>query len=137
MGERSPGVNGKNLLSTSDPVRAEHPTMWPAPRSGRRDSSGTTHPTGPANHPRPMGDNLWITGRRTVGCADGVNSTGGGLISAGHADVSDVGAGNGVTHNFSPGPQGTLCPTKLFGIIRLFERRRWLSTAACPLYDGC
>jgi hypothetical protein len=84
-----------------------------------------------------MGENLWITRRPAARGARAVNSPPGIPLISMHTDNTDAGTSNEVIHNFSSGAQGTLCPTKLFGIIRLFERRPGLSTTACPLYDEC
>jgi hypothetical protein len=111
--------------------------VHPSAILGWRETILRIDSTGPGIPQQPMGENLWITGRRPVCGARTINGPAAGRTGSVHADAADAGAGNGFIHNFSAVSQGTLCPTKLFGIIKLFERRPGQSPAACPLYDRC
>jgi hypothetical protein len=117
-----PGVNGKHrgYRARADRRRVGDPTVAIAT-------------IGPPNDPRPAGENLWITRRQPEYGEGAVNGLASGRTPAGHIDAGDVGAIDGVIDNFSPDDQAALCSTKVFGIIKLFERRPRLSTAAAPL----
>jgi hypothetical protein len=97
------------------------------------DPAVTTAPTEPTNDRRPAGENLWITRQRAVRGAGAVNGLASTRTPSGHIDAADAGTSDGVIDNFSSAAQGTLCSTKIFGIIKLLKRRPRLSTAAAPL----
>jgi hypothetical protein len=84
-----------------------------------------------------MGEKLSITCRQHAQRAGVVNSRKEARTQPHTAPSVRCETINRVTHKFSPGGQGTLYPVKLFGIIRLFECCRELSTAACSLYEEC